>query len=154
WKVHFRRRTLAFVERCPRGHPAEVDRHCGRAAFDRTPERAMPSDATEISARGLCNGGEVHRVTLLRGDDLLLAEVGAAVRADAFGAPWLRANPVEGVCPIGHVALVDTIVAFGLPLPANILRDDDVAMRGEEVPGCLIAPLAVRRPNENRRKWP
>ena len=41
----------------------------------------------EIPAVRLCDRREMHRVTLLGGDDLLLAEVRADERADAYGAP-------------------------------------------------------------------
>jgi len=44
----------------------------------------MPSGSARISARRLRDRGNVERMPLLRGNDLLLAEVGAAEAADRW----------------------------------------------------------------------
>jgi hypothetical protein len=65
-------------------------------------------------------------VALLRGDDLLFAQVRASEAADALGAPLSSIG--EGIGPIRHVSLVDAELALRLEFSADILRYDDVAV--------------------------
>src|SRR4051794_35186322 len=113
----------------------------------------MASHSAEVTAGRLRDGGEVKGVTLLRGDDLLFAEVGASEAADAFCAPGLGANPIQGIGPIRHVSLIHAELTFRLELAADILHDHDIAVRREIVSRTGATRLAIRRPHENRRKW-